>query len=40
MSELEMGEDVGCTNESLKGRMKESIDSNQRGESVCYLISS
>lgn len=39
MSELEMGEDVGCTNESLKGRMKESIDSNQRGESV-YLISS
>lgn len=43
MSELQMGEKVGCTNESLKERMKESIDSNHarvRVRENVYLISS
>lgn len=35
MSELEMGEEVGCTNESLKERMKESIDSNHAKRRKC-----
>lgn len=35
MSELEMGEKVGCTNESLKGRMKESVDSNHAKRRKC-----